>query len=226
SFLSEERSTWLHGGQAPPIERLSMLGNSRSVALITPDAKVCWQCAPGPASGAVFADLLGGPPAGYFAIRPQREALPPGQHYVPGTMTLQTRWSGLQVTDYLDHHTEPHRTDLIRVISGSVPAVVEFAPRPDFGQVAARLEAAEDGLIVAGTAEPLVLRSPGTAWEIIPDGRHQIARAVVEPGSGPVVLELRCGTSDLAAHELPEAQRQARSGAHWSQWLDGLELPP
>lgn len=226
SFLSEQRSTWLYGGQAPPIERLSMLGNSRAVALLTPDGKVCWQCVPGPASGAVFADLLGGPPAGYFAIRPQRDTLPLGQHYVPGTMTLQTRWSQLQVTDYLDHHTEPHRTDLIRVISGSVPAVVEFAPRPDFGQVAARLEPTADGLVVAGTAEPMVLRSPGTTWEIIKDGRHQIARAVVGPAPGrPVVLELRCGTSDLAPHDLPEEQRQALSGAYWSQWQDGLDLP-
>jgi trehalose-phosphatase len=226
SFLSEQRSAWLYGGQAPPIERLSMLGNTRSVALVTPDGKVCWQCAPGPASAAVFADLLGGPSAGYFSVRPQRDALPLGQHYVPGTLTLQTRWSGLQVTDYLDHHTEPHRTDLIRVISGSVTAVVEFAPRPDFGQVAARLEMTGDGLLVAGTAEPMVLRSPGTSWEILPDGPHQIARAVLTPGPGrPAVLELRCGTSDLAPHELPEDRRRALSGGHWSGWLAGLELP-
>jgi len=60
-------------------------------------------------------------------------------------MTVQTRWSGLLVTDYLDHHTAPHRTDLVRVLSGSARAVVEFAPRPEFGQVAVRLlPAAED----------------------------------------------------------------------------------
>jgi trehalose 6-phosphate phosphatase len=226
SFLSEERHTWLYGEFAPPIERLSMLGNGRSVALLTPDAKVCWQCVPGPASTAVFAHLLGGPSAGHFSVRPQRDALPLGQRYAPGTMTLETRWPGLLVTDYLDHHTAPHRTDLIRVISGSAPAVVEFAPRQEFGQVAVRLQALPDGLLVVGAADPIVLRSPGTAWEIVPDGSHESGRAVVRPGPGrPVVLELRCGTDDASPHPLPESQRREQSGAHWSRWLAGLSLP-
>jgi trehalose 6-phosphate phosphatase len=119
SWLWEERRSWLYGKVAPPIERLSMLGNGRSVALVTPEARVCWQCVPGPASAAVFAELLGGPSAGHFSIRPERNGLPLGQRYLPGTMTLETRWSRLLVTDYLDHHTESHRTDLLRVISGS-----------------------------------------------------------------------------------------------------------
>src|SRR5690606_30704194 len=34
AFLLEERRTWLYGEQAPPIERLTMLANERSVALV------------------------------------------------------------------------------------------------------------------------------------------------------------------------------------------------
>jgi trehalose 6-phosphate phosphatase len=149
-MLAELRSAWLYGEAAAPIERLSLLGNGRSLALLTPDATVCWQCVPEPTSGAVFAHLLGGAPAGYFSVRPEQEALSLGQRYVSGTMTLETRWPGLLVTDYLDRYAEAHRTDLIRVISGSAPAVVEFAPRPEFGQVMARIEARPDGLVVAG----------------------------------------------------------------------------
>jgi trehalose 6-phosphate phosphatase len=226
SLLCEERRAWLYGEMAPPIERLSMLGNGRAVALVTPDARICWQCVPGPASAAVFADLLGGPAAGHFSIRPQRGGLPLGQRYLPGTMTVQTRWSRLLVTDYLDHHTEPHRTDLVRVISGSAPAVVEFAPRPEFGQVAVSLLPAADGLIVGGTSDPMVLRSPGVTWEISADGPHQSARAVVEPGPDrSVVLELRCGSADMAPHPQPEPQRRSQSAAYWSRWLAGLSLP-
>jgi trehalose 6-phosphate phosphatase len=226
SFLWEERAAWLYGEQAPPIERLSMLGNGHGVALITPDARVCWQCVPGPASVAVFAELLGGPTAGHFSIRPQRETLPLGQRYLPGTMTLETRWAGLLVTDYLDHHTPRHRTDLVRVISGSVHAVVEFVPRPEFGQVAAGLRTTADGLVVTGTSDPMVLRSPGVRWDIISDGRDESARAVVLPQPDhPVLLELRCGTGDLSPHSLPEGERRAASGERWSQWLAGLSLP-
>jgi trehalose-phosphatase len=226
AFLLEERRTWLYGEQAPPIERLSMLANERSVALLTPDAKVTWLCHPEPDSAAVFADLLGGPTAGVFSVKPERNGLPLGQRYLPGTMTVETRWSRLLVTDYLDHHSAPHRTDLIRVLSGATNARIEFAPRPEFGQVPVALVAEANGLRVVGTGDPIVLRSPGVQWTISSDGMHETATAIVSPGpDAPIVLELRCGTDDLSASPVGEAERRARSGRYWSEWLESLRLP-
>ncbi len=94
SLLAEERRGWLYGGLACPIERLSMLGNGRSVALVTPDATVCWQCVPGPASAAVFAYLLGGAPAGHFSIRPERESGQSAGRAVRWSNSRQGRTSG------------------------------------------------------------------------------------------------------------------------------------
>lgn len=237
AFLMEERRTWLYGEQAPAIERLSMLSNERTVALVTPDARICWMCHPGPDSAAVFADLLGGPGAGHFSISPQyqhteyengapRTTLPLGQRYVPGTMTVETRWSRLLVTDYLEHGAEQHRTDLVRVISGSTTAVVEFAPRPEFGQVPVRLTPEAGGLRVHGTSEPMVLRSPGVTWEITSDGMHETATATVAATEDdPIVLELRCGTEELEPAVEPEPQRRQTANRYWSQWLAGLTLP-
>ncbi|MDQ3406446.1 MAG: trehalose-phosphatase [Actinomycetota bacterium] len=227
AFVLEERRNWLYGEQAPPIERLSMLANERSVALVTPDARLTWMCHPEPDSAAVFADLLGGLGAGHFSASPERGGLPLGQRYLSGTMIVETRWSGLLVTDYLDHHTEQHRTDMVRVLSGNTTAVVEFAPRPEFGQVQVRLEAGDDGLRVLGTSDPIALRAPGVQWEIVSDGVHDTARAVVRPtAEQPIVFELRCGTNDLGAHALSEPERKVRAGAYWSEWLDTLVLPP
>ncbi|MPZ81992.1 MAG: trehalose-phosphatase [Actinophytocola sp.] len=227
AFLLEERRNWLYGEQAPPIERLTMLASERSVALLTPDARLTWMCHPEPDSAAVFADLVGGASAGHFSITPERGGLPLGQRYLPGTMTVETRWSGLLVTDYLDHYSYGHRTDLVRVVSGTAAAVVEFAPRPEFAQVQVRLIPSDDGLRVLGTSDPVALRAPGVVWEISSDGMHDTARAVVAPTPDtPVVLELRCGTNDLDPHKVPERERAARSAAYWSEWLDGLSLPP
>ncbi|RLK59787.1 trehalose-phosphatase [Actinokineospora cianjurensis] len=227
ALLLEERRNWLYGGQAPPIERLSMLANERSVALVTPDARLTWLCHPEPDSAAVFADLLGGPTAGHFSVSPERGGLPLGQRYLPGTTTVETRWSGLLVTDYLDHDAPAHRTDLTRVLSGSSAAVVEFAPRPEFGQVQVRLEATVDGLLVLGTSDPIALRAPGVVWEITSDGQVDSARAVVQPTpQAPVVFELRCGTRDLSAHPVAEPDRKARAASYWTTWLDTLVLPP
>ncbi|WP_156757490.1 trehalose-phosphatase [Actinokineospora pegani] len=227
AFLLEERRNWLYGEQAVPIERLSMLANERSVALVTPDARLTWLCHPEPDSAAVFADLLGGLTAGHFSVTPEKGGLPLGQRYLPGTMTVETRWSGLLVTDYLDHDSAEYRTELTRVLTGTSSVVVEFAPRPEFGQVQVRLEAAEDGIRVLGTSDPIALRSPGVTWEIVSDGMWDTARAVIRLSpERPVELELRCGTADLSPHPLAEAERKARAGGYWSQWLDTLVLPP
>ncbi|NLG55548.1 MAG: trehalose-phosphatase [Rhodococcus sp.] len=225
AFLAEERRTWLSGADAPPIERLSMLANPRTVALLTPDATVTWLCHPEPDSAAVFAHLLGGNPAGHFSIGPQRPSLPLSQRYIDGTMTVQTRWASLSVTDYLPHDVSPGRTDLTRVISGVAPAVVTFAPRPEFGQGQVQLHADEDGLRVLGSNEPFVLRSPGVQWNITTDGNQQTAHATVEPAQGDIVLELRCGTDDLNPSQVPEAERRSAAEDYWSQWASGLELP-
>jgi len=40
-----------------------------------------------------------------------------------------------------------------------------------------------------------------------------------------VVLELRCGSSDLAPHPVPEPDRRSQSAAYWSRWLASLSLP-
>ncbi|QNG17410.1 trehalose-phosphatase [Rhodococcus triatomae] len=225
AFLVEERRTWLSGADAPPIERLTMLANPRTVGLLTPDATVTWLCHPEPDSAAVFAHLLGGVAAGHFSVGPQRSALPLSQRYIDGTMTVQTRWASLAVTDYLPHDVPSGRTDLTRVISGVAPAVVTFAPRPEFGQGQVLLEEDEDGLRVLGSNEPFVLRSPGVKWNITTDGTQQTAHATVEPAYGDIVLELRCGTEDLGPSTVPEEERRAAAESYWSEWVSGLDLP-
>ncbi|GAB2653224.1 trehalose-phosphatase [Nocardia goodfellowii] len=225
AFLLEERRTWLAGASAPRIERLTMLASPRSVALLTPDATVTWFCHPEPDSAAVFAHLLGGPQAGHFSIAPQRAGLPLSQRYVDGTMTVETRWASLGVIDYLPHDVNPDRTDLTRVITGDAKAVVTFAPRPEFGQVPVSIQCEPTGLRVLGTNDPMVLRSPGVQWQIDTDGTHDVATAVVDPSNGPIVLELRCGTQDLAPAMTAEPKRRQQAEQYWTQWAGRLELP-
>ncbi|MBJ8340268.1 trehalose-phosphatase [Antrihabitans sp. YC3-6] len=226
AFLLDERRRWLSGASAPQIERLTLLASPRSVALVTPDGTITWMCHPEPDSGAVFAHLLGGPDAGHFSVGPQRAALPLSQRYVDRTMTVETRWSSLQVTDYLPHDVGLERTDLTRVITGDAKAVVSFAPRPEFGQVPIQIERETFGLRVFGPNDPLVLRSPGVHWDITTDGVNQSAFAVVDPSEGPITLELRCGTWDLAPSTLEEPERRALAESYWSTWADQLVLPP
>lgn len=225
AYLLEERRTWLAGSNAPGIERLTMLSSPRSLALLTPDATVTWFCHPEPDSAAVFAHLIGGQEAGHFSIAPLRPGLPLSQRYIDGTMTVETRWAKLQVVDYMPHDVDVDRTDLTRVITGDTPAVVTFAPRPEFGQVPTSIEMEPDGLRVWGTNDPMVLRSPGVHWEIDSDGVHDVAQAVIDPSQGPLLLELRCGALGLGPAQTSEPERRSLAEDYWSQWASSLKLP-
>ena len=228
--LHDARRDWLFGQRAVPIQRHSLLSDQRTLALLTPDARVSWLCHPRADSAALFAELLGDASAGTFAIRPLHGGAPTAQRYLPGTMRLETRWAGMIAVDYLDcSRGRPGATaglsDLIRVLSGETTAIVEFAPRPDFGRAPVSLRTSDGGLEVIGSAEPIVLRSPGVHWQIALEGQHETATAQIDLRGGPVVLELRLGSTSLGEEPHGEAVRRSESDAHWAGWLGGLVLP-
>ncbi len=220
-----------------PIQHHSFLSDQRTGAIVTPDARVVWLCAPRIDSSPIFAELLGGPEAGYFAVRPAEPGRRPVQRYLGPSMVLETYWGALRLTDYLDCSeglaAEPaERVRLVRVVSGTGRAVIEFAPRA--GPLSTFLEGRDGEVAVIGgfkqqdrhsPHQHLRLRSPGVAWEILQDGMHDTARAEVDPAAGPVVLELCCGpgASDV---ESPEPDRREATVEHWSGWADRLALPP
>ncbi|WP_173078917.1 trehalose-phosphatase [Phytohabitans rumicis] len=227
ALLLQIRRTWLFGERAVPIERHSMLANRRTVALLTPEAKVTWLCHPRADSAALFADLLGGNPAGHFTVAPDKGGIPLGQRYRSGTMTVETRWSGLTVTDWLATPEKDGDSTLVRVLSGHGRVRLEFAPRPEFGQVGVRLQHLGDGLLVLGSNEPVSLYAPGVDWDVTTDGNYDTARAVFDlsTADGPLALELRFGSQSLARHAVPVRERQEAAEQPWREWAAGLRLP-
>ncbi|WP_412541899.1 trehalose-phosphatase [Longispora sp. K20-0274] len=228
--LFEIRRNWLLGERSVPIERHTMLGNGRNVALLTPDARVTWMCHPRSDSAALFADLLGGESAGHCTISPARPGRPLlGQRYRQASMVVETRWSGLTVTDWLDaSHEDGEKTVLVRHLAGEERAQITFAPRPEFGQVPVRLQPMGDGgLHVLGSNEPIALYAPGLEWDIQDDAGHDTARAVVDLAAvgGEYTIELRCGTSDLSAPTVAALTRRDAIDAENREWLSRLNPP-
>ena len=236
--LLETRRAWLYGEHAVPIERHSMIANGSTVALIAPDARVSWLCHPRPDSAAIFADILGGPRAGHFSVAPQRQGLPLGQRYRPSTMSIETRWSGITVTDWLEGGLpngaaaagdlrSSSVSTFVRVLTGEGSARIEFAPRPEFGQVPTRLQPLGDGLLVLGSSEPIALYAPGVEWDVYDDGGHDSARTVVDlaAAGGRVAIELRFDSPSLDPHPDTIDERQARAEQPWRDWAAGLRLP-
>ena len=229
STLCTFRSDWLAGAGLVPIEQHSLLSDQRTAAIVTPDARITWFCAPRLDDPALFAELLGGPTAGYFSVASADGSPPTLQRYVENTMLLETIWPDVTVTDYLDvSDGRPNllagRSDVIRHLSGSGTAIVEFAPRLDFGRFPTQIEQRADGLEISGARELIVLRAPGVDWSIESVGQHQTATAQIDLSAGPVTLELRVGTASLRA-EADESRKRDHTRRFWADWSDRLELP-
>lgn len=230
AHVAQQRETWLSGSSSTPIENHSMLTDQRTIALVNPAGRIVWMCLPRIDSSAIFADLVGGRTAGYFEIFPLSGDKPQSQRYVDGTFVLETVWPSMSVVDYLDCTAErafqrAGRTDLIRVVGGMGQVRLVFSPRLDFGRMVTRLRIDDQGIEVEGAMDPIVLRSPGITWRLVEEGRHQTAVADLDLGNGQVVLELRCGTSSLAADARDEKTRRGRTERFWNDWAATLTLP-
>lgn len=231
--LSELRAAWAAGAEAVPIERHTMLSDQRTMALLTPEARVVWLCLPRLDSGAVFAELLGGPAAGRFAVVPAEGGSPVvRQEYLKSSLAVRTTFPGLTVTDFLDCSggrpgQRAGRSELVRVLEGAGAVRIEFAPRVDFGRIATRLKVVEGGIAVEDAPDPMVLRAPGVAWSLVQEGKHQTAIGHVELSPDePLVLELRYGTGSLRESSTPPSTRLAATEDFWGTWVRGLRLPP
>lgn len=229
AYLVQERQEWLQNLQAVPIEEHSMLSDLRTVAMVTPEARLVWMCVPRIDSSALFSELLGGATAGYFQIRPLSGSRPVRQSYEDSSFLLKTEWETLSVLDYLDCSSgrpfqRAGRTDLVRVVEGHGPIVIDFAPRLNFGREHTRIRLVPHGLQVEGALDPVVLRSPGVKWNIIEEGMHQRAEAEVNL-QGSLTLELRCGVLSSQELVIPEQERRLQTQRFWSLWGQQLRLP-
>ncbi len=228
--LAERRSEWIAGAEAPPIQHHAMLSDQRTIALVDPGGRVVWMCLPRIDSSAVFAELVGGPTAGFFEVCPASDASSPTQRYVGDSFVLETSWPNLRVTDYLDcgggrAFHRAGRTDLVRVLEGTARVRVVFSPRLDFGRMETRLAVTAGGIVIEGSVDSLVLYAPGLHWRLFDEGRHQSAVAEFDLSNGPMVLELRYGTASLAPSPHPEPARRETTLGFWSSWASALTLP-
>jgi trehalose 6-phosphate phosphatase len=234
--LVTARAAWLAQRRLTPIDHLAYLSDQRTGALIDPGGRVVWMCAPRFDSPPIFAQLLGGPSAGYFEVAPADNLPPISRGYEKDSMVLRTEHQGFTVRDYLDcsggrAFQRAGRTDLIRIIerteSGSVPPriVLRFSPRIDFGRSATRLRDAGGGILVQGSSDPCVLVSPGVSWTIQDDGPNQMAVAILDVPESGLVLELRLGSSSALPARISESHRRKATGLFWSGWAGTLRLP-
>lgn len=216
-----------------PIADYALLSDCQSAALVSRAGSIDWLCFPRFDGDAVFARLLD-EEGGHWSVQPEGDARV-SRRYLPGTLVLETRFETeegvLELRDLLALGTGqrghaigrevPHallRT--LRCVEGSVTALVDYAPRPEYGLVHPLLVRTEEGIKSRGGAAMLRL-SAAIAFEV--SGCSARARLDLKAGDEvEMALEWRPITEaepeGWSGREVKEGAEETIRG--WRSWSD------
>jgi GH15 family glucan-1,4-alpha-glucosidase len=132
----------------PEIGAYAIIGDARSISLISRQGSIDWWCLPRFDGDPVFSRLLDAEKGGYFSVSP---AIPfrAERRYLDDTNILETTFTtasgSVRTIDFMPALTEAQKNDLslpfreiirrVEVLSGQVPIAVTLSPRPRFGTV-------------------------------------------------------------------------------------------
>nr|WP_180686398.1 glycoside hydrolase family 15 protein [Streptomyces gossypiisoli] len=124
----------------PPwvLREYAVLADGERGAVVDPEGRIVWLCAPRWHSDAVFSALIGGD--GHFTVEPADRWHVWGGAYEDGTLIRVNRWvsadSVIECRDALAMPASPDRLILLRrmhVVRGEALLRLELDPRPGFG---------------------------------------------------------------------------------------------
>ena len=128
------------------IQDYAIIGNGRSVALISKRGSLDWLCWPRFDSASIFGALIDPKIGGCWSIRPAHDSHV-SRSYIENTNVLETTFVSdtgkIVLTDFMSVTSEEEKkrrlwpehefVRLVKCEAGEVPVVVNFDPRPDYG---------------------------------------------------------------------------------------------
>ncbi|HZP86194.1 MAG TPA: glycoside hydrolase family 15 protein [Burkholderiales bacterium] len=145
-------SALLNDWDYPPIGDYAVIGNCRTIALVSRQGSIDWLCLPHFSSPSLFAALLDRHRGGRFAIRP-RDVQRTQRSYRAHTPVLQTEvecnGGTVRLTDFFTVlpddvqrdalHPQHQLVRIVECVSGEVSVDVLVQPRPDYARHIATL---------------------------------------------------------------------------------------
>ncbi len=160
-------------GLCPPwvLREYAVLADGERGAVVDPEGRIVWLCAPRWHSDAVFSSLIGG--GGFFGVEPEDRWHVWGGYYEDGTLIRVSRWvtadAVVECRDALAMPASPDRLVLLRrmrVEQGEARLRLRLEPRPGFGACRVR-DPRLEGSVWTAEAGGLRLRlrgAHGAAW--------------------------------------------------------------
>lgn len=215
----------------PPIASYAVIGDCRTVALVSLQGSIDWLCLPSIASPSVFAALLDRERGGRFALRPTAP-FRTERRYLEETNVLETTFvtpSGrVRVTDLMTLNgtagadLEPGR-ELLRIaecIEGEIELEALYEPRPDYARVRPRLKRrGRLGWWFEHGGEAFQLASE-VEMQPDSDGAGLHARAVLRAGDRWRLSMIHASRDMMVIPALGDAAdvRSARTVEWWRRW--------
>ncbi|HEV7263576.1 MAG TPA: glycoside hydrolase family 15 protein [Falsiroseomonas sp.] len=216
---------------APAIADYAMIGDCRTVALVSREGSIDWLCLPHFSGPSAFAALLDAEKGGRFAIRPSGR-FTVERRYRGTTAVLETTFrtesGAVRVIDLMPvadgfRALAPMR-EVLRIVEGvegTVDLHILFAPRPDYARVAPRLERRGAlGWAVAWGCEFLLLHTDA-ALEVTADGTAAEGALRVEAGRRHAfsLTYVRDDVGIIAPLGEAAVQRLQATEGWWRDWV-------
>jgi GH15 family glucan-1,4-alpha-glucosidase len=216
----------------PPISSYGLIGEGRSVALVSAAGSIDWCCLPRFDSGALFARLLD-PEGGHCSIGAERVL---GRRYLEQTLVLETTLASeggeARLLDFFVSAEAAERPCLVRIVEGvrgSVELTAEVVPRFDYGAVSPwlRRTGGESSFAAIGGDDGLLICAD---FELRVVDHHRL-EAELEVGEGerrrlslsyrrPVELEPLERFAGLDPERIDDALEQTVE--RWREWFSRL----
>ena len=216
-----------------PISSYGLIGDGRSVALVSAAGSIDWCCLPRFDSGALFARLLD-PEGGHCSIVAERAL---GRRYLEQTLVLETRLASeggeARLLDFFVSGKDAEQPCLVRVVEGvrgSLELAAEVVPRFDYGAVSPWLREAggENSFAAIGGDDGLLIR---TDFELEVVDHHRLeGKLTVNEGERrrlcleywrPVELEPLERFEELDPGQIDDALE--RTVERWREWFSRLD---
>jgi GH15 family glucan-1,4-alpha-glucosidase len=212
-----------------PIEDYGIIGDMRTVALVSMKGSIDWFCFPYFDSPSIFAAILDDKKGGHFTIAPRNEEVTYKQLYWPDTNVLITRFlspEGVgEVIDYMpviapkEKHGHHLLIRMVKVVRGTMAFGMECRPAFNYARDNHRMEVTQEGACFYSSGLSMGL---ATSLPLKREGGGVISEFTLQEGQTAVFVlkKIESGADSGVLFSQAEADELFKKTVdYWHSWL-------
>jgi len=210
-----------------PIENYGVIGNLKTIALVSLNGSIDFLCVPKFDSPTVFASMLDSEKGGYFSVEPQLENFTSKQLYLPGTAVLLTRFFAEQgIAELSDYMPVSKETDFpsaivrqIKSIRGNITFKVFCVPAFGYMKSEHTVRHENDELVFFSETEKITLKLKADVPLHIKKGTGYAEFTLKESETAHIIMEIIQDDKVAANLAHYKAHGYRKTVDYWREWI-------